>query len=508
MWTRRQLQQVVRERLSDYKLIIVSNREPYQHTRRKGAITAYKSTGGLVHALDPVMQACDGVWVAHGSGDADKRASDAQGRVRVPPGQPAYTLKRVWLTREEEKGYYYGFSNEALWPLCHVAFARPTFREEDWAQYRAVNRKFAAAVLEEVGTGKAFVWIQDYHLALLPKYLKELSPNIISAHFWHIPWPNPEVWRICPQRTELLEGLLANELLGFHIRYHGDNFLGAVDRELEAKIDREKNSVVRQGHETFIRPFPISVDFEGLSAQAQSAATEALMQQLREEFQLDTERVILGIDRIDYTKGIMERLHAFDRLLDKHPEHKERVTFLQLGQLSRIHLAAYKQLNDEMNALVESINWKHGTGSWTPVRLIRRNFTDAEVVAAYRLGHVCVVSSLHDGMNLVSKEFVSARYDEDGVLVLSQFTGAARELTDALLVNPYDAAQFAEQLHAALTMSAEERKARMGKLRAVVAQHNIYRWAGKVLSELLKFDFQEEPTTRSGELAEPPVAAA
>jgi len=492
MWTKNDLHKLVKDKMGDYLFIVVSNRQPYVHVLKKGKVECQRGAGGVITALDPVMQSCNGIWVAFGNGEADRKVTDKQGKIKVPPENPSYTLKRVWLTKEEENGYYYGYSNEALWPLCHMAFQRPTFRNEDWKYYVEVNKKFAQAIMDEVKDKKAFIWIQDYHLCLLPKYLKEMAPNqLIIAHFWHIPWPNHETFRICPQKKEILEGLLSNDILGFHIRYHRDNFIDAVDREIESKIDRERFSVIRSGQETLIRPYPISVDFDGINEISNSAAVAKAQESLKEEFGLSGLKVLLGIDRIDYTKGIPERLLAIDRLFESHPELKEKIVFLQMGEISRIHIPKYKALNDEINALVEQINWKHSTDSWEPIILLRRHLSFAELLAFYRLGDVCIVSSLHDGMNLVAKEFLSSRSDEKGMLVLSQFTGAARELTDAILINPYDRVEFSEGILNALNLSEEERAKRMSKMRQIVQQNNIFRWAGKVLSELLKFEFKE-----------------
>lgn len=492
MWTKKDLQDLIKEKLGGYLFIVVSNRQPYVHVFKKGKVECQRGAGGVVTALDPVMRACNGLWVAFGNGDADSKVTDKDGKIKVPPEDPAYTLKRVYLTKEEEEGYYYGYSNEALWPLCHMAFQRPTFRAENWESYKKVNRKFAEAVVKEVGDKKAFVWIQDYHLCLLPKYLKEMAPDkLIVAHFWHIPWPSHEVFRICPQKKELLEGLLGNDLLGFHIRYHCSNFFDTVDKELESKLDRERLAVVRQGHETLVRPYPISVDFEGIGQAAESPAVAQAQKDLVEEFSLTGQKVLLGLDRLDYTKGIPERLLALERLLEKHPEHAEKIVFLQMGEISRIHLPQYKLINDEINALVERINWKFSTDTWKPVILVRRHLSFSEILAFYRIGDICLVSSLHDGMNLVAKEFVCSRTDESGMLILSQFAGASRELTDSLLVNPYDREQFSDAIHTALTLKDEDRKKLMSKMRAVVQQNNIYRWAGKIISELLKFEFKE-----------------
>lgn len=492
MWTKEGLEKLIREKMGDYLFVVVSNRQPYEHVYKKGKVYSQRGVGGVITALDPVMQACHGTWVAFGGGDADRKVTDKNGKLQVPSENPAYTLRLIWLTKEEEQGYYYGYSNEALWPLSHMTFSRPVFREEDWNHYKKVNQKFAQAIIEEVGDKKAFVWIQDYHLCLLAKYLKEMSPkNLIIAHFWHIPWPSHEAFRICPQKKEILDGLLANDLLGFHTRSHCNNFLDVIDRELESKIDRERFSIIKNEHETLIRPYPISVDFAGINDLASSPKVKTIEEALIQEFELFDRKILVGLDRIDYTKGIPERLMAIDLLLDRHPELKGKIVFLQIGVLSRLHIPAYKILNDEINALVEKINWKHSDDYWKPIIFVRRQFDLPELLALYRISDVGIVSSLHDGMNLVAKEYVASCFDGRGMLVLSQFTGAARELTDAVLVNPYDLGQFSEEIFQALNLSPEDRRKRMTKMRGVVSTNNIFRWAGKVISELLKFEFVE-----------------
>lgn len=492
MWTRDSLKKVIEESLGDYLLIVASNREPYIHMHKKSNIICQRSAGGVVTALDPVMKACSGLWIAHGSGDADKKTVDKNDRLQVPPDDPKYTLHRVWLTKEEEDGYYYGFANEGLWPLSHIAYTRPQFEELDWRMYETVNRKFADAILKEVGHKKAFVWIQDYHMALLPKFLKEgANNNIITAHFWHIPWPNPEVFRICPKRKEILEGLLANDLLGFHIRYHCENFIATVEKEIETRIDRERFSVIKGGHETLIRPFPIGVDYEYIEHLANSKEVKDYQENLKEEFLLNYDFIMLGLDRIDYTKGIPERLRALDRFLEKYPEYKGKFIFIQMGRLSRLHIPVYKNLNDEINALVEEINWKHSHEGWQPILFVRRHLAYPEVMAFCKLADICIVSPLHDGMNLVAKEYVSTRSDSSGALVLSQFTGSARELDGAVMINPYDTEEFAEKIKEAVSMDKNEARSRMVKMREQVSRNNIYRWAGKVLSELLRVEFKE-----------------
>ncbi|MFA5261405.1 MAG: trehalose-6-phosphate synthase, partial [Candidatus Omnitrophota bacterium] len=413
MWTKENLEQLAKDKMKDYLFVVVSNREPYVHVFQKNNIKCQRGVGGVTSALDPVMRACGGTWVAYGQGDADQKMSDEKGRLKVPPENPSYTLRRVWLNKQEELGFYYGYSNSFLWPLCHVAFHRPSFTQEDWEYYKQVNEKFARAVIEEIGNQKAFIWIQDYHFCLLAQYLKQsaLSKQIITALFWHIPWPNHEVFRLCPQKKEILEGLLANDLLGFHLRYHCYNFLDAVDREIESKIDRERFSVTRNDHETLVRPYPISVDFADITAKAQSNEVQEMQQALVEEYKLSGMKVLIGLDRIDYTKGLPEKFLAVDALLERHPELREKIVLLQIGVISRLHLKSYKNLNDEINALLENINWKYSTGNWKPIILTRQHFSLPQLLALYRISDVGLISSLHDGMNLVAKEYISSRTD-------------------------------------------------------------------------------------------------
>lgn len=489
MLTKENLQKLAKEKLSDYHLVVVSNREPYIHVIKEKQIKCIKPASGLVTALDPVVKACSGIWVAHGSGNADKMVVDEANTIVVPPGvdkkSSTYTLKRVWMSKEEENGYYYGFSNRGLWPLCHIAYTRPIFQHSDWMHYANVNERFANAILEEIKGKQAFIFIQDYHFALLPKFLKEKRPDLNVAQFWHIPWPNPEAFRICPWKKEILEGLLANDLLGFHLRYFCDNFLETIDREIEARIDRERFSIFKEGKETLIRSYPISVDFEETSSLASSKIVQKEMEKFKEEFDLDDKFVLFGLDRLDYTKGIPEKLRAFDRFLEKYPQYIGKIVLVQKGTLSRIHIQEYKNLNDEINSLVEKLNWKYSNNSWFPVLLTRRDLNYEEILALYNLADVCIVSSLHDGMNLVSKEFIASRNDEDGILMLSQFAGASSELAEgSIIINPYDTEEFAEKIKEAIEMPKRERCKRIKNLRQVVSENNIYEWISKVISDL------------------------
>ncbi len=489
-WTQERLRSVARDLFADSRLVVVSNREPYTHQpdpAKPSGLTWRRPAGGLVSGLDPVMQAVEGgLWVAQGTGEADSLSVDASGRVAVPPDHPSYMLKRIWLKPDEVAGYYEGFSNQGLWPLCHVVFLRPRFTPRDWRQYQQVNRRFAEAVLEEVGDQSAYVWVQDYHLCLVPRYLREARPDLTTGIFWHIPWPNPEIYRTCPFGAELLEGMLAADVIGFHIRYHGANFFATVEQTLEARLDRERWEVIRSGHRTRIVDIPISVDFEEEEATAQSSETAQWMEEFRRTFDLDRyEHVLLGLDRFDYTKGIPERLMAVDLLLQEHPEYKGKLVFLQVGEISRIQIAHYQALNAEVEHLAQEINDRHRTPDWAPVVLWRNPVDRPDLMALFRLANVCVVSSLHDGMNLVAKEYVASRFDERGVLVLSRFTGAARELPEALLINPYDASDIAHRLHEALQMSELHQRERMRRMRRTVRRNNIYAWAGRFLREMV-----------------------
>ncbi len=485
VWDKESIKERVKSRIGEHKFIIVSNREPYVHTYGEDGVICSSTISGVAIALDSVMQACGGIWIAHGAGEADKDVVDSNDRVQIPPDNPKYVLRRIWLSKEEENGYYYGFANEGLWPLSHLAYTRPFFRESDWNIYRKVNEKFAHAILEEVGDDQAFVFIQDYHFALLPRILRKSRPDLVIAQFWHAPWPSRETFRICPWGEEILDGLLGNDLLGFHIRYHCQNFLDTA-QIIEAKINYEKASVTRGGRETLIRPFPISIDFEKTVNIVKQPEIEERGQELRKKHRLKDRFVGIGIERIDYIKGILERFKAIDRFFEKYPEYIGRFTFLQLGPISRIHLPEYKSYNDEMYHLAVDINEKYRQKDWEPIVVIKSRLSRKEVISYYRLADVCIISSLHEGMNLVAKEFVTSRLDNSGVLILSKFTGAARELEEALLINPFATDRFADTIKRALEMSPKERARRMRRMREVVKRNNIYRWVAKIIGSLRK----------------------
>jgi trehalose 6-phosphate synthase len=496
-WTPVRLKQALERHLQGERVIAVANREPYIHERLDdGAVKVVHPASGLVTALEPVMRACSGVWIAHGSGSADRQTVDRHDHVAVPPGEASYTLRRVWLTSEEEQGYYYGFANEGLWPLCHHAHTRPTFRIDDWKHYQVVNRHFADAVCAEVDSDDPIIFVQDYHFGLLPQLVRRRLPRATIITFWHIPWPHAEAFGVCPWRDELLEGMLGSSILGFHTQLHCNNFIDAVDRYLEARIDREQNAVVQGRHATLVRAYPISIDWPSRWAAATPAARECRASVFA-ELGLPAHTLLgVGVDRLDYTKGIEERLLAVERLLDRVPALRGRFVFVQLAAPSRTVIERYRQLNEAVERLADRINARFGTPSYRPIILRRAHHEPPTVFRYYRAADVCYVSSLHDGMNLVAKEFVAAREDERGVLVLSQFTGAARELTEALIVNPYDLEEASSALATALRMPAHEQADRMRAMRALLSEFNVYRWAGRMLVDAARLRRRERLSGR------------
>jgi len=493
-WTPEKLRSLLREELSGDEMLVVSNREPYIHVRTPNGIEVKRPASGLVTAVEPVMRACSGTWIAHGGGSADRDTVDSNDRVAVPPGRPGYTLRRVWLSEREEQGYYYGFANEGLWPLCHIAHVRPVFRSSDWEQYVAVNQRFADAVIKEARTENPVVLVQDYHFALLPRMVRERLPKATIITFWHIPWPNPESFGICPWREEILEGLLGSTILGFHTRFHCKNFFETVDRYLETRIEQEASTISYGGELTQVENYPISIAWPEPGEQPSIAECRA---SVRAELGLPADHLILvGVDRLDYTKGIIERFQALERLLELQPSLIGRLTMVQIAAPSRSSLDEYQNFETRVTALAERINTRYSDGKHAPILLKMEHHDTEQVNRYYRAADVCVVTSLHDGMNLVAKEFIAARDDELGVLVLSQFTGAARELHEALIVNPYHVEQTAEAIYRALTMPEAEQRERMRSMRSIVKDFNVYRWAGHMLIDAARLRKRERVMTK------------
>jgi trehalose-6-phosphate synthase len=485
LWTEERLKQFVEIRFGERPIYVVSNREPVSHVHDGRAITEVRPASGLVTALEPIMLACGGVWVAHGSGSADRLVGD---RVGLPSTDPAYALRRVWLSEQEEGGYYYGFANEGLWPLCHIVHERPQFRADDWEHYRAVNARFADTLLEEMEKAEhPIVLAQDYHFALLPQLVKQSRPDARVALFWHIPWPNFEAFGICPWQEDILLGMLGADLIGFHTQFHCNNFLETVERSIEGRVDWENFTVVRGQHRTWVRPFPISVapDDEPMPSRAQ----------LRTELGITTDWLGIGVERVDYTKGLPERFRALRRFFERWPEYRRRVTFVQIASLSRSRIPRYRALQEEVREAVRSINEELGDRGWQPIVYRERHHDHAEIRRYYRAADFCMVTSLHDGMNLVAKEYVASQDDDDGSLILSRFTGASRELRDAWVVNPYDVEDVAAAIRDALAADPLERRSRMRRLRAHVREYNIYGWAGLLIAELARIP---QPTLQRG----------
>jgi len=496
-WTPERLAVHVRGKLDSSRLFVVSNREPYMHTKDGKTIRVVVPASGLVTALEPILRACDGTWIAHGSGSADRETADKHDRLQAPPDDPKYTVRRVWLNKNEEEGYYYGFSNEGLWPLCHIAHTRPIFRAADWEYYQAVNRKFAKAVLEEMeGTEHPVLLIQDYHFALLPQLIKKERPDARVAIFWHIPWPNPEAFGICPWQRELLQGLLGADLIGFHIQAHCDNFLETVNRALESRVEWEHFSVNRESHLTIVRPFPISVA-PGEEDAADFRTANGQREMLFKELGVQALYLGVGVDRVDYTKGILERFLAVERFLERYPRYQGKFAFVQIGAPSRTHIKRYHDFLGEVEAEADRINWRYHTDGWRPILFLNRHHSHEEIGRFYRAADACLVTSLHDGMNLVAKEFVASRCDEDGVLILSRFAGASRELRDALIINPYDIEEMSQAIHHALEMDPGERRTRMRRMRQTVKEQNIYRWAANLIAELCEVRLETKTAERA-----------
>lgn len=497
-WNPSSLKELLQKELSGDEILILSNREPYIHNRKSGKIVVQVPASGLVTALEPIMRACSGTWIAHGSGTADRDVVDKNDHIAVPPENPSYRIRRVWLTKEEELGYYYGFSNEGMWPLCHIAHTRPTFRTDDWNIYKSVNELFSNAVVSEAKTDNPVILIQDYHFALAPKMIREKLPKATIITFWHIPWPNAESFGICPWREEILEGLLGSSILGFHTRFHCNNFLDSADRYLECRIDRDTSTVSFHKKLTAINSYPISIEWPPRWMDTLPSIFEC-RNLIRTKNNISaTARIGVGVDRLDYTKGILERFMAVERLLELFPENVGKFTFIQIAAPTRSAIAQYQHFESDVKALAQKINTRFGSEGYAPIILLAEHHEPEQVFEYFRGSEVCFVSSLHDGMNLVSKEFVASRNDEEGVLILSQFAGAAKELPEALIVNPYNIDQCANALEIALHMPISEQKERMRNMRGLVQEHNVFRWAGKMLIDAARMRQRNRIETRFG----------
>ena len=486
-WTRGRLQALIRKGLGDRPLIVVSNREPWVHRRRNGAIAAERPASGLVTALEPFAEASGGTWIAHGSGDDDRRCVDANDHVAVPPEHPSYQLRRLWLSDAEQDGFYTNLANRGLWPLCHVAFVPPLFEAAHWQTYREVNQRFAEAVLQEAKGQPAVVFLQDFHLALVPQLLRQAHADLTLVQFWHVPWPNLELLRTFPYADELVQGLLGNDLIGFQLPAHVHNFVEAAAELLQVRPTAHGEGLQVNGHRTQVAAYPISIDFQHWSELAASGAVAEAMQRWRQRLGIVHPQLLgVGMERLDYTKGLPQRLRAVERLLQHQPQLQGRFRFVQVLANSRSQIPEYHALHQEVEALGQQINRQWATNDWQPVELLVEEIDLLDLIALQRLGAFCVVSSLHDGMNLVAKEFVAARCDGDGVLILSRFAGSALELADALQVHPYSVEELGDAMAQALAMPEPERRRRMASLRQQVEEHNVYRWGGRIFTDILQ----------------------
>jgi trehalose 6-phosphate synthase len=483
-WTPERLKIEMGNLLGNRKMIVVSNREPYMHIREGKEIKVIVPASGLITAMEPILKACGGLWIASGTGDADRETVDENDKVQVPPEEPRYTLKRLWLTKEEEDHFYYGFSNEGLWPLCHIAHTRPTFRKEDWAYYKKVNEDYARAALVEIeDEEQPLILIQDYHFALLPELIKKERPDARVAIFWHIPWPNPESFGICPWQKEILSGMLGADLIGFHTQYHCNHFLETVNNSLESRVKWDNFSVEIGGHSTLVKPFPISIDFT--SKNLENTEPIISVKQLLQAQGLTAELMGVGVDRIDYTKGIIEKFKAVERFFEKYPAYIGKFTFVQIGAPSRTLLRSYSDLVNTVESEATRINWRYKMKNWKAILLLKRHHSHEEILPYYTAANLCMVTSLHDGMNLVAKEFVATRSEEDGVLILSRFAGASRQMHGAIIVNPYDIERMADTIKQALEMPLGEQRHRMAQMRQEVVNNNIYNWAADLLRTMV-----------------------
>lgn len=529
-WTAMRIAEYMTPLLKDTRLILVSNREPYSHRWHRyppspssaepsvpesalgrnlawvrqlpshvarllqghDATRYSQPAGGLTAALDPIMQACHGTWVAWGSGSADRHVVDAYDHVQVPPHHPQYTLRRVWLSEAQVRGFYYGFANRALWPLCHLQIERAVFQARHWHHYQEVNAHFAEVVAAECGQERAIVWFQDYHLALCPALLRQCLPDLPIMHFWHIPWPPWEIYRVCPWRHEVLAGLLGNDLLGFHLEQHCRNFLECAERTLGANVDYKAGVVEYAGHETWVRPFPISIDYDWWQGVATGRRVARQMPRLRARPDYAFPILGVGVDRLDYTKGIVNRFEAIERFLEKYPHYQGRFGFVQIAVPSRTQIQDYRQVKAQVERVIARINARFGAEAAQPIVYRYEHLEPEELVVYYRMADFAMVTSLHDGMNLVAKEFIASQIDRQGVLICSEFAGAAEELANAILINPYDTESVADALHLALEMSSAEKADRLARLQAHIAEHNVYKWLADIFAVFGRLRDREE----------------
>lgn len=474
------------------KFIVALQKEPYSHVYGKdGRIELTKSAGGVHVLIDSVLKETGGTVVAMASGEADKEVVDADSRCVIKTGNRNYTLKRIFLDKNEFDGFYYGFANQTLWPLFHVVFVKPVFNRAWWDTYVSVNRIFAENIIRELkSTEEAVIWINDYHLALVPKMLHEVNPRLAIGTFWHIPWPTHEIFRICPWRRQILEGILGSDFISFHRDYHVDNFVSCARRELGVMVESEPTTITRYGHKTQLTSLPAGIDFEEVRSITR-ARTLSKTNVIQNDFGIQTEYLAIGVERVEYTKGIIERLKILELFFKKYPEYQGKLTYLSIAPPSRTQIPTYRKYSEEVSALTEKINSDLQTPEWKPLHFIHTNIERVKLFEYYRAADICLVTSLDDGMNLVAKEFVLAANPEKGMLLLSKFTGAAKDLRKAQLINPYDTEGSANALFESLKMEPEEKKKRNEEMINVLKEHNLYEWAIQFVQSTLRANEDE-----------------
>ena len=478
------LKNLLTTKLLDAQIIVVSNRQPFSHEQSGGDIKLVHPASGLITALEPVVRACSGTWIAHGSGAADKQCVDDYDRCLAPDDKGTYRLRRIWITAEQEQGYCDGFANSGLWPLSHMVHVRPVLSAADWKHYKDVNQKFANAVVHEARGADPVVLVQDYHLALVPGLVRQKLPRATIISFWHIPWPHPEQMSMCPWLPEILDGLLGSDIVGMQTPQHVRNFVELTKRSNKQVSSGSLPEVMHSTYTTKIRDYPISIAWPTAVDDMRVPSVAACRLQVRTDWGVPANGYLMvGVDRFDYSKGIIERLLAFEALLDMFPQWVGLLRFVQIASPTRVKLKEYTNFQLRVFAEVSRINGKFAACPFEPILLLNTHHSREALNLIYRAADVCVVTSLHDGMNLVCKEFVAARTDEQGVLVLSQFAGAANELVEALVVNPYHTVEVVNALNTALTMSFDEQGRRMKAMRATVKEANVYKWAASMLRD-------------------------
>lgn len=473
--------------LEGHELYVISLTEPYQHSYTLSGVECSMPAGGLTAALDPVLREFGGTWIAAGTEDADWEHVDENNRLEVPPRDPRYTLRRIRLSKSEIENFYLGFNHETFWPLLHEVFHPPDFLPKFWEGYRGANSLYANVILEELDESEnSLIWFQDFQLALAPKMIRERArdeADLKIMQFWHVPWPSWERFRRCPWAEQILEGLLANDVLGFHLPGFSENFMNSARKILGAELDSGESCVSHKNSVTYVGSSPISIDFKEIEESARQDDVEDKIEQL-EKFPYISDRIVgLGIDRLDYVKGIPQRLEAIDRFLEKYPEYQENFVFVQAGADLLSRVPDYRNLSQRVEEMVDDINRKYEREDWRPIWFMKGKLPTDTLRAFQRLADIYIISSLDDGMNIVAKENVAADLDKDGALVLSEFTGASEELEEAIFINPYDVEGFADSIKEAVELEGEERRERMEAMRKTVRDHDVNDWLCDLLRE-------------------------